>query len=381
MQRLIDTWKKVRGPLLVVLLIAGVARTAASSGSSPPGEKEVAGARRTARSNDQGGDSRTSLPPTGYLGAPGVIEPRSAEAKIAPEVPGVVSEVLAAEGSVVEVGAPLVKMRSEVEQAALAAAEAELASAQAQLRKLVKGARAEDVEAATTDAAAARARAALSAQQLARLENLQRAGASTKEELERAATQAEADRYSAASLEARRLALANGTRREDVDAAVAAVAVSRARAAQARAAFDRLTLKAPFAGEVLQVFVRPGEYLNPAAGAAVTLGDTAALRARLDVDERDVGRVRLGQRGFVQAEALGDRRIAARVVEIGRRMGRKNVRTDEPTSRVDMQILEVVLELDQREPLPQGLRVSGYLDASPAASATPVTVVSQERGR
>ena len=45
-------------------------------------------------------------------------------------------------------------------------------------------------------------------------------------------------------------------------------------------------------------------------------------------------------------------------------MGRKNVRTDDPTERIDTKILEVVLELDEREGLFPGLRVVGYVDGA-----------------
>jgi HlyD family secretion protein len=45
-------------------------------------------------------------------------------------------------------------------------------------------------------------------------------------------------------------------------------------------------------------------------------------------------------------------------------LGRKNVRTDEPTERVDTKILETLVELDPGTELPVGLRVDGFIDAS-----------------
>jgi hypothetical protein len=49
------------------------------------------------------------------------------------------------------------------------------------------------------------------------------------------------------------------------------------------------------------------------------------------------------------------------VVRIGEELGRKNVRTDEPTERVDMKILETLVELDNGVELPIGLRVNAYI--------------------
>ena len=50
-----------------------------------------------------------------------------------------------------------------------------------------------------------------------------------------------------------------------------------------------------------------------------------------------------------------------RVEEIGRRMGRKNVRTDDPVERNDTKILEVVLTLEAPRGLLVGQRVVGFI--------------------
>ena len=65
------------------------------------------------------------------------------------------------------------------------------------------------------------------------------------------------------------------------------------------------------------------------------MGDTQRLRVRMDVDERDVARVRPGAAAYVMADAFGEERFTGRVAEIGRRFGRKNIRTDDPVDRND----------------------------------------------
>ena len=81
----------------------------------------------------------------------------------------------------------------------------------------------------------------------------------------------------------------------------------------------------------------------------------------MDVDESDVARLREGMPAYVKAEAYGSRQFPARVLRIGQALGRKNVRTDEPTERVDRKILETLLVLDPGQHLPVGLRVDAYL--------------------
>ncbi len=303
------------------------------------------------------------MPPGGRVGAPGVVEPRDREARLSPQVPGVVDQVLVKEGQVVEAGAELVRLHARFEQAAVLAAQADLASVRAQLGKALRGARVEDLEAAEAEAGAARARAESSAVTLERTRRLLDRQAATQEELNRAQSQAASDAKTVTALAARHTALVRGSRAEDIAVARAAASQAEARLAQAKVALDRLTVTAPAAGEVLQVLVRPGEYVSSGAGA-VTMGDTSILRVRLDVDERDVGRVKIGDRGFVRAEGHGDVQYEGKVVEVARRMGRKNVRTDEPTERLDTKVLEIVLELEGRPPLPQGLRVTGFIERS-----------------
>jgi HlyD family secretion protein len=48
------------------------------------------------------------------------------------------------------------------------------------------------------------------------------------------------------------------------------------------------------------------------------------------------------------------------VIRVGRILGKKNLRTDEPSEHVDTKILETLVELDAGQPLPLGLRVDSY---------------------
>lgn len=46
---------------------------------------------------------------------------------------------------------------------------------------------------------------------------------------------------------------------------------------------------------------------------------------------------------------------------MGRILGRKNIRTDEPSEHVDTKILETLVELDSGQTLPLGLRVDSFV--------------------
>jgi HlyD family secretion protein len=319
-----------------------------------PRAGDVAAAERVAQSPPGTSDERDRPPPAGSISGNGVIEPAEPETKVGAALAGRIAAVAVREGQKVAAGDVLVEFEQEVEKAALAAAVADVAAARAQLQRSVRGNRSEDVAAALADADNVRARAELSRGVLERLEQVQRGGGATVDEVERARRQAEADAAAARASESRRQAVVAGSRREDVELARAQLAAAESRRDQAQAALDRLTVRAPVAGEVLQVKYRVGEYYQPGSDPLITLGDTSQIRVRMDVDERDIGRVQLGAPMIVRANAFPGVDFTGKVVEIGRRMGRKNVRTDDPTERNDTKILEIVGLLDTPDGAPSG---------------------------
>jgi multidrug resistance efflux pump len=123
-------------------------------------------------------------------------------------------------------------------------------------------------------------------------------------------------------------------------------------------------IRSPIDGVVLKRDLREGETvvaLSPLPLARI--GDLSTRYVRADVDELDVGRVRAGQRAVASSDAFPGRRYAGEVVQVARRMGRRNVVTDRPAERVDASILEVVIRLEPGADLPVGMRVDVRIDA------------------
>jgi multidrug resistance efflux pump len=151
---------------------------------------------------------------------------------------------------------------------------------------------------------------------------------------------------------------------EDRHRAEAALAAAQAQRKEARAYLEKTYIRSPMDGVILRKFRHAGESVSTQFDSpVVTLADDSTLRVRLDVDETDVSRLHVGQAAYVTAEAYGDRRFTGHVIRVGRILGKKNVRTDEPSERVDTKILETLVELDPGEVLPLGLRVDSYLVA------------------
>ena len=348
--------------LFLLFAVAMVTRSVLAGPQTVPTEKDVKKAEREVKPKT-GGDERTQIPEGALVAGNGIIEPAERETKLASHIPGRIKALLVKEGDEVVPSAPIAELENDAEKAALDAAEADLSVRRAELLRTARGLRKEDRDAIAADTDSAKARAELSRGALARVEQASKGGAATADELDRAKRQSESDKGLLEAADARRRAALAGARSEDVYVAQANVLAATARRDQAKSTFDRLTIRSPIAGRVLQVKLRAGEYYNPQGGEPIAVvGDTRKLRVRMDLDERDIGKVKEGAKGFVTLNAYPGKKFAARVVEIGRRMGRKNVRPDDPTERIDTKILEVLLELDDREGLVPGLRVVSYVE-------------------
>ncbi len=362
---------KIPGSVRVVLffLVLGscgvqIVRNATAAPVTVPLAKDEKKAERVAVSRVGGADARGELPPSSksVVGGNGVVEPADRETRVAAQVTAVVASVAVHERDHVKKGDLLVQLEDGVERAALRSAEADLAGETANLARVQKGVRVEDKDAVAADAQAAKSRAELSAGVLVRTEQLAKSGAATPDELERARRQAQTDQSTFKATEARSRAAEAGSRIEEVAFQRARVLAAEARVAQAQAQLNRLAVKAPIDAEVLQVKVRPGElYSFQGSEPLVVIGDTSKLRVRMDVDERDIARISVGASAYLTADAFGAERFTGKVVEIGRRFGRKNIRTDDPTERNDTKVLETVIELDGAAKLVPGQRVTSFI--------------------
>src|SRR5439155_4655303 len=86
-----------------------------------------------------------------------------------------------------------------------------------------------------------------------------------------------------------------GAWKPDVEIAQASVEEARAQVEQVETEIARATVVSPVDGVVLQVNVRAGERVSDLdTKALVVLGDLSTFHVRVDIDERDIARFRVG---------------------------------------------------------------------------------------
>jgi HlyD family secretion protein len=297
----------------------------------------------------------------------GRVEPLSESIRVGSEIPGKIRAVLVKEGDLVRASQTIAVLENESYRAELESAEAAVAQREAELRRIVNGARSEERREAeaTLDGATVIADAAL--RELDRRRPLYELGAISREELEHAERNyqvAVSHRREAAE---KRALIDGDAREEDRSMAEAALAYARARTSAAAAMLEKAVVKAPIAGVILRKHVNAGEQVSDKGDTPiVTIGDLSTLRVRVDVDEIDVGKLHVGQKAYVTADAFPGTKFWGRVVRVGRMIGPKNVFTDQPAERVDTKVLQTLIEFDDAADLPVGLRVDAMIITSPS---------------
>jgi HlyD family secretion protein len=293
---------------------------------------------------------------------PGLVEAVSEEVRVSAQIGGRLEQVLVDEGQRVAAGQVLAIIDNRDYRARVASARADRALRDAVRRRVENGARVQERQEAAAGLAEAEAVLANATSTAERMRGLLRERVISKAELDDAER---GERVARARVEGarQRLDLINADARdEDRAQASADVALARARLDEASALYDKTFIRAPIDGVVLRRHRRAGESVSTQFDSPiVTIADDRVRRVRVDVDEADIGRIAVGQPAYVTADAFGDRRFAGKVVRVGQLLGRKNVRTDEPTERVDTKVLETLVELEDGRELPFGLRVQAFI--------------------
>jgi HlyD family secretion protein len=197
-----------------------------------------------------------------------------------------------------------------------------------------------------------------------RREKLFAAGVISREELDRYVREYDVAKAQYQESFERHSLVDDHAREEDVAFAQSDLQLARAQAEDAQAKYEKTLIKSPIDGTVLRKHHRSGESVSNSSTAPdpiLTVGDKEVLRVRVDVDETDVNKVHIGQKAYITADAYGTQKFWGHVVRVGEQLGPKNVRTDEPTERVDRKILETLVELDKGVDIPVGLRVDAYI--------------------
>ena len=245
------------------------------------------------------------------------------------EIGGRVQEVLVREGNRARQGQLVFTLDTRMQratvtqdEAAVTTAQANLAVAQAQCERAVNGPRSQEIRSAEALVLKLRSDHTLADLELKRIQALRQEGAGTPEQLDQARSASEAALQNLASAEQNLALLREGTRKEDLAVAKATVTLAQGRLAEATATLakaredlGRCEIHAPFDGFVVRRWLDPGAMV--AAGQPViSMFDPTTLRVDVNIEEKYLGDVALGDDVDIEVDSYPDLRLKGRVRDI-----------------------------------------------------------------
>jgi multidrug resistance efflux pump len=291
-------------------------------------------------------------------------------------VPGVVVEVMVRVGQKVKAGEPLFRLDDRQLKAELEVRRAELEDSNSQLARLDAMPREEELPQAEAAVKEAQADWENWEQQWARGESLLTQKAISNEEFfdrKQSAIQAR-ERYNRAVANLKLLKA--GAWKYDKQVAQSAVERAQAQVKEVEIDLDRLIIRALVDGEVLQVNVRPGEFVGaPPDQALIVLGNVTQLHVRVDIDEYDIPRFLPDAPARATLKGQPDEWFPLKFVRVEPYVIPKKSLTGDNTERVDVRVLQVIYAIDtQGKRLFVGQQLDVFIDASAPDAAARVTV-------
>jgi HlyD family secretion protein len=120
--------------------------------------------------------------------------------------------------------------------------------------------------------------------------------------------------------------------------------------ARATSQMELTIIRAPEAGQVLDIYVDPGEAISPSGEPILAMGDTRQMYVVAEVYETDVGLVNVGQPVTITSRnGAFTETLTGTVESIGLQIAKNDVLDDDPAANADARVVEVRVKVDQSE--------------------------------
>lgn len=284
----------------------------------------------------------------------GLVEARAENISLGTPMAGVILEVRVSTdqlGQRVSAGTPLFRVDDRHLRSQLRILQANVKLAEAQLSRLEQMPRLEEVPSSEAKVKVAEANRTRLKDLLDRGELLLGKKVMSDEEFtSRRFSFAAADQqWQQASAE--HAMLVAGAWNPDKEVSRASLEAARAQVENIESEIERCLVRAPVDGQILKIDVRPGEYVNAdASKALILLGDLDRLRVRVDIDERDIGRLNTAGRAAATPRGASHQQLKLEFVRVEPYVIPKKSFTGDNTERIDTRVLQILYEIEQHEP-------------------------------
>ena len=151
----------------------------------------------------------------------------------------------------------------------------------------------------------------------------------------------------------------------------ASLGQARAQLRQSEVDLERLTVRAPLAGEILQINVRLGEFMaSGAQPAPVIMGDTRILHVRVDIDESEAWRFKPGTKAVASLRGNASISVPVTYVRTEPYVLPKKSLTGNSIERVDTRVLQILFAFERGQlPVYVGQQMDVFVEVPAAPKA------------
>jgi len=275
----------------------------------------------------------------------GTIEAKQID--ISSAVAGKIEQVLVEEGDEVKTGDILLKIDDTDYRIRRKLASAQLDAAEANLKLILSGAREEDVQQAQENVRATNAAFQKAKANYERVKNLFENGSATKSTLDDAKAGYEIADAKFKSAKKAFEKLVKGARIEEIKMAQANKNQAEANLELIEKQIEDCIIKAPSGGKLVNKLVEPGERIMP-NGMVATIADTDSMCITIYVSDKNIGKVKTGQKAEIRIDTYEDRVFEGivRFIAEEAEFTPKNIQTKE--ERVKL-VFGVKIKIDNKE--------------------------------
>lgn len=295
----------------------------------------------------------------------GLIEASSRNIAIGSHYQGVVSTVFVKLGDKVEAGTPLFKIDDRQVIAEIKVREASVVIARESLNRLQHLPRKEELPVSAAKVKEMAEQAKEAEDRLLLQEAVRDPRAISRDDRIKARS---AVKYATARLEqaqANDTLLTAGAWSHDISVAKSQLLQAEANLQSARTELNRMTVRAPIAGEILQINIKPGEFVTPGGTIPLVIGDTRTLHVRVDVDENDAWRLKSNVRAVGSLRGNSGIKSDLTFVRFEPLIIPKKSLTGSTDERVDTRVLQVIYAINASKlPLFVGQQMDVYMEAT-----------------
>ncbi len=284
------------------------------------------------------------------VAATGMVEPQSENISVGSALAGVVAEVFVGAdrcGEKVYRGDPLFRIDDRHLQSQLRMLKAQVEVPRAELARLEQLPRREEVPPVEHRIEAARAKVSRCRDAYSRAQRLLPTGAATEAEVVQSREALAESEAELAAAEAELQLLKGGAWEPDRMIVEARVRHMEAQIAELETEIERSLVRAPVDGIVLQVNVRPGQYVAAPAGSdLLVIGDMREPRVRVEIDERDIPRFDSAAPAQAVVRGGDEMVVPLKFVRIEPYVVPKKVLSGIGNERVDTRVLQVLYSIE-----------------------------------